>query len=151
MRRLIFSALVATAVAVPAPLLAQDDPGAIDSLELEETQADFSVMAERFRDPEQQRQMALMLRTMSEVLLDLPLAPLMEAVGEVAGEDAPHVDPDATLRTLSPQADRVPEEIEKNLPRALDAMGSMANAMEAMMPALRDMAERMKNAAPLAE
>ena len=67
------------------------------------------------------------------------------------GSDAPEVDPDATLRSMSPHADRVPEEIEKNLPRALDAMGSMAEAMEKMMPALKDMAERMKDVAPPAE
>ena len=152
MRQFVLTTLAATAVAAPAPLLAQEDVEADAPLALAEPErgGDFSDMAERLKDHEQQRQMALMLRTMSEVLLDLPLAPLMEAVGEVAGEDAPQVDPDATLRTLSPEAERVPEEIEKNLPRALDAMGSMAKAIEAMMPALQDMAERMKDIAPAA-
>ena len=148
MRKIVLSALAASVVAAPAPLLAQDEAEAEAPLALEEPGDVFSGMAERFKDPEQQRQMALMLRTMSEVLLDMPLAPLMEAMGEVAGEDAPEVDPDATLRSMSPHADRVPEEIEKNLPRALDAMGSMAEAMEKMMPALKDMAERMKDVAP---
>ena len=155
MRTFVLSALAASAVAAPMPLLAQDEAETDAPLALEEPGEDFSGMAERFKDPEQQRQMALMLRTMSEVLLDMPLAPLMEALndvgGEVAGEDAPEVDPDATLRSMSPHADRVPEEIEKNLPRALDAMGSMAEAMEKMMPALKDMAERMKDIAPPAE
>ncbi len=151
MRKLVLSALAASAVAAPAPLLAQDDAEAEAPLALEEPGDDFSGMAERFKDPEQQRQMALMLRTISEVLLDMPLAPLMEAMGKVAGENAPEVDPDATLRSMAPEADRVPEEIEKNLPRALDAMGSMAEAMEKMMPALKEMAERMKDVAPPAE
>ena len=151
MRKFVLSALAASVVAAPPPLLAQDEGDADAPLALEEPGEDFSGMAERFKDPEQQRQMALMLRTMSEVLLDMPLAPLMEAMGEMAGEDAPQVDPGATLRSMAPQADRVPEEIEKNLPRALDAMGSMAEAMEKMMPALKDMAERMKDVAPPAK
>ncbi|MBX7458446.1 hypothetical protein K3152_09330 [Qipengyuania sp. 1NDH17] len=155
MRKLVLSALAASVVAAPAPLLAQDEAQDEAPLALEEPGDDFSGMAERFKDPEQQRQMALMLRTMSEVLLDMPLAPLMEALndvgGSVAGEDAPEVDPDATLRSMAPEADRVPEEIEKNLPRALDAMGSMAEAMEKMMPALKDMAERMKEVGPTNE
>lgn len=150
MRKLIFPALATAAFVAPASLLAQD---ASDEtiVALEERESPFSEMAERMRDPENQRQMALMLRTMSEVLLDMPLAPLMNSVGEIAGEDAPRVDPDATLRSVAPEADRVPEEIEKNLPRALDTMGSMADAFEQMMPALKDMAERMKDAAPQAD
>ena len=150
MRKLIFPALATAAFVAPASLLAQD---ASDEtiVALEERESPFSEMAERMRDPEKQRQMALMLRTMSEVLLDMPLAPLMNSVGEIAGEDAPRVDPDATLRSVAPEADRVPEEIEKNLPRALDTMGSMADAFEQMMPALDQMAERLKDAAPQAD
>lgn len=150
MRKLIFPALAIAAFVAPASLLAQN---ASDEtiVALEERESPFSEMAERMRDPENQRQMALMLRTMSEVLLDMPLAPLMNSVGEIAGEDAPRVDPDATLRSVAPEADRVPEEIEKNLPRALDTMGSMADAFEQMMPALEQMAERLRDAAPQAD
>ena len=149
MRKLVLTALASALVAAPAPLLAQDATEDEAPLALEEPQADFTDMAERLKDPERQRQMALMLRTMSEVLLDLPLAPMMEAMGDVSkdmtGKEMPKVDPDATLRSVAPQADRVPEEIEKNLPRALNAMGSMAQAFEKMMPALQQMAERMKD------
>ena len=151
MRKLVLSALAATAVIAPAPLLAQDEAEVDAPLLLEEPDIDFSDMAERMQDPEKQREMALMLRTMSEVLLDLPLAPLMNSMNEIAGEEAPKVDPDATLRSVAPAAGRVPEQVEKNLPRALDAMGSMAEAFETMMPALKDMAERMKDAAPQAD
>lgn len=151
MRKLVLSALAATALTAPAPLLAQDEAEVDAPLALEEPDSDFSDMAERMQDPEKQREMALMLRTMSEVLLDLPLAPLMNSMREIAGEEAPKVDPDATLRSVAPAAGRVPEQVEKNLPRALDAMGSMAEAFETMMPALKDMAERMKDAAPQAD
>ena len=152
MRKLVLTALSAAAVAAPAPLLAQE-ADADEPLALEESETPFSEMAEKMKDPERQRQMALMLRTMSEVLLDMPLAPMMEAMGDVSkdmtGKDAPQVDPDATLRKIAPDASRVPVEIERNLPRALDAMGSMAEAFEKMMPALQEMgevmAERMKD------
>ena len=151
MLRHVIAALAPVAILAPAPLLAQDQADDAPLL-LEEADSDFSDMAERMQDPEKQREMALMLRTMSEVLLDLPLAPLMEAVGEASedltGEEAPKVDPDATLRSVAPQADRVPEEIEKNLPRALDAMGSMAEAFGKMLPELQDMAARLKDTVP---
>ena len=150
MRKYLFPAIAAAAFAAPMPLLAQDEE-AEAPLALEEGDAPFSAMAERMQDPEYQREMALMLRTMSEVLLDLPLAPLMEAMGDVAGEDAPDVAPDATLRSMAPEADRVPEEIERNLPRARDAMGSMAEAFQTMLPALEQMAERMRDVAPQAD
>ena len=148
MRKIVVSALSATALAAPAPLLAQDEAEVDAPLALEQPDSDFSDMAERMQDPEKQREMALMLRTMSEVLLDLPLAPLMNSMSEIAGEDAPKVDPDATLRSVAPEAGRVPEEIEKNLPRALDAMGSMAEAFETMLPELQDMAARLKDTVP---
>lgn len=151
MLRPIITALAPLAVLVPAPLLAQEIEEEAP-LVLDETGRDFSDMAERLQDPGKQREMALMLRTMSEVLLDLPLAPLMEAVGEASedltGEEAPRVDPDATLRSVAPEAGRVPEQIERNLPRTLDAMGSMAEAFGKMMPELQDMADRLKNSVP---
>lgn len=144
MRNAVLTVIAAAALAAPAPLLAQD--AELPPLELaEEDEAD---LAEKFSDPEYQRQTALMVRTMTEVLLDMPLAPLMEAVGEMAGEDTPKVDPDATLRSLAPGASRVPEQVERNLPRAMETIGSMAEALEAMKPALQDMAERMRKSLP---
>lgn len=154
MVRHVIAALAPLAIMTSAPLLAQEVHEQAPP-ELEDSGRDFSDVARQLQDPEKQREMALMLRAVSEVLLDLPLAPMMEAMGEVSedltGEPAPGFDPDATLRSVAPQAERVPEEIEKNLPRALDAMGSMAQAFETMMPALADMAERMKDVVPQAE
>lgn len=49
---------------------------------------------------------------------------------------------------MAPEAGRVPEEIERNAPRAMQAMSKMAGAMEVMMPALRDMAQQMKDRLP---
>ncbi|EDL49496.1 hypothetical protein [Erythrobacter sp. SD-21] len=154
MRKFLFTAFAGAAVLAPAPLLAQDAESDAP-LALAEPDAPLSGMAEKMKDPEQQRQMALMLRTMTEVLLDMPLAPMVDSMSAIAGEDAPQVDPDATLRSLAPGSSRVPEEIEKTLPRALDTMGSMAEAFDTMMPALRqmgrEMAQRMKETAPQAD
>ncbi len=151
--RLALTALAAASLAATSPAFAQDAEDTPEVIDAPAT--DFSAMAEELQDPAKQRELALMLRTVSEVLLDLPLAPLMNAIDGVAeqtGEiDLPDVDPDTTLRTLSPEADAIPEKIEENLPRALDAMGSMAEAFEQMMPALQQMAERMKDIAPSSE
>lgn len=141
MRKFLIPAVLLGGLAAPLPAFAQDSDAPVDS-------GAMSEMAERLSDPEQQHKMAMMVRAMSEILLDMPLAPMMEAMSEVAGEEAPAVDPDTTLRSMAPAADRVPEEIERNLPRAMEAMGKMAEGMDKMAPAMRRMAERMKEAFP---
>ena len=141
MRRFVISAVLLGGLAAPVPALAQDAEAPAES-------GAMSEMAERLSDPEQQQKMAMMVRAMSEILLDMPLAPMMEAMSEIAGDEAPEVDPDATLRSIAPASDRVPEEIERNLPHAMEAMGRMAEGIEKMAPAMRHMAERMKDALP---
>lgn len=140
MRRLI---LPAAALAVlSAPAAAQDD--AVPSAET----APLAGMAEQMRDPERQREMAMMVQTMTEVLLDMPIAPLAKAAADMAGEQAEDIDPNMTLRQMAPDAGEVSKQVGKNLPRAMEAMGSMAEGFAAMAPALREMAERMKDALP---
>ena len=140
-------ALPALALAAPLPLAAQsaDEP-------VTEEQESLSDMTDKLSDPQNQQQAAMMLRAMSEVLLDMPVAPMMNAMREagrdMGGEDMPEVAPDTTLRSMAPDAARVPEEIERNVPRAMEAMSKMAGAMETMMPALRDMARQMKERLP---
>jgi hypothetical protein len=51
-----------------------------------------------------------------------------------------------TLRSVSPDASNVPAEIHDKLPRMMGAMAGMAGGMSAMIPALREMAERMREA-----
>ena len=151
--RFVLTALVSASLAVPATGHAQETAAQeTEALETKAPERDFSALAEELQDPDKQREMAMMLRTVSDVLLDLPLAPLMEAVNDVAKEAGDtavsKVDPDATLRQLAPQTNVITDQIEENLPRALDAMGSMVKAFDAMMPTLQHMAERMKDAVP---
>ena len=140
MRKLILPAAAFAALAAPAA--AQDDSA------LAGEAAPLAEMAEQMRDPDRQREIALMVQTMTEVLLDMPIAPLAKAAADMAGEKAGDIDPNMTLRQMAPDAGEVSKQVGKNLPRAMDAMSSMAEGFAAMTPALRQMAERMKDALP---
>ena len=140
MRKMIFPAAALAVLSVPAA--AQDIPAAAPEA------APLADMAAQIRDPERQREIALMVQTMTEVLLDMPIAPLAQAAADMAGEKAETIDPNLTLRKMAPDAGEVSKQVGRNLPRALDAMSSMAEGLSAMAPALRDMAERMKDALP---
>ena len=134
MRRLL--ALGAAAMlAVPAPVLAQDiGEGA--------TEEDIGALAESLRDPQTQAQIASTLGALSQVLLNLPVAPFVEAMEQATGETADDLDPDATVRDIAPDAERLPEAIESELPRVMDRMAGMGDAMQTLLPALRDIARQ---------
>ena len=133
--RTIAIAVVLAALAAPLPAFAQDN-----------AEAAAARTAETLRDPALQQQMAEGMAAASEALLDVPLAPLARAVAEAAGEDPRDIDPDMTLRQVSPEASDVPAQIHEKLPRMMGAMAGMAGGMAAMMPALREMAARMRDA-----
>lgn len=128
-------AVVLAALAAPVPVLAQD-----------RTEEDAARVAEALRDPALQESVAAGMAAASQALLDVPLAPLARAVAEAAGEDPRDIDPDMTLRQVSPEASDVPAQIHEKLPRVMGAMAGMAGGMAAMMPALREMAARMRDA-----
>ena len=111
----------------------------------------LSDLGEQMRDPAYQRDMALMLQAMTEVLLDMPVAPLAQAAAEMADKETRDIDPDLTLRRMVPQADRAGEEVARVVPRAMQAAGSMAEGLAAMTPLLRNMAARMRAIAPQAD
>jgi hypothetical protein len=134
MRILVATAIVG-ALAAPLPALAQD-----------RTEEDAARIADTLRDPVLQESMAKGMAAASEALLDVPLAPLARAVAEAAGEDPEDIDPNMTLRQVSPEAQDLPAEIHDKLPRAMGAMAGMAGGFSAMIPALREMAEQMKRA-----
>lgn len=133
MRRLI---LALPLLAIAAPAAAQDP------------EANLDTMARTMGDPVRQEALARALGTMAEVLLDLPLAPILGPLAEAAGEDPRSVDPDTTLRKVSPGASHVPRQIERQLPRAMGAMAGMSGAIASTLPALREAAERMREALP---
>ncbi len=142
---IVAAAAALAAISVPAAAQEYDavprDEPAIDDRALDD-------MADEMRDPVRQREMALMLQTMTEVLLDLPIAPLAQAAADMAGERAEDIDPDLTLRKVAPDAGRVSEEVAVVVPRAMQAMGGLAEGLSDMAPALRDMADRLRDALP---
>ena len=133
--RTIALATVLVAFAAPVPALAQD-----------RTEEDAARVADTLRDPVLQESVAAGMAAASEALLDVPLAPLARAVAEAAGDDPRDVDPNMTLRSVSPEAEDVPAEIHDKLPRVMGAMAGVAGGVSAMIPALREMAARMEEA-----
>lgn len=137
MRALIATAAL-TALVTPSLAAAQDAEESV--AEIEQT----------LGNPATQAAVAEGMAAASEALLDVPLAPLARAVKQAAGEDPDEVDPDMTLRRVSPESEDVPGKVRESLPRMMGAMGSMAGGMGAMVPALREMAERMRAAMDVA-
>lgn len=124
------------ALAAPLPALAQVSDAEVATAEVEAT----------LKDPVAQAAIAEGMAAASEALLDIPLAPLAKAVAEATGDNPDDVDPDMTLRSVSPDAQDAPDRVRESLPRVMGAMGSMAGGMGAMIPALREMADRMRAA-----
>lgn len=134
---------------LPAFLLSLALPAAVSAQATD--REGLSDLGEQMRDPAYQRDMALMLQAMTEVLLDMPVAPLAQAAAEMADKETRDIDPDLTLRRMVPQADRAGEEVARVVPRAMQAAGSMAEGLAAMTPLLRDIAARMLAIAPQAD
>jgi len=101
-------------------------------------------LSQRLADPVVQNELASTVAVLGEILLDMPLAPIVEPMAEIAGRDPGSVDPDLTLRKMRPEASDVPARMAQDLPRAMGAMASMADSLEAMRPALREMVERLE-------
>ncbi|MBM0170821.1 hypothetical protein [Altererythrobacter sp. C41] len=101
-------------------------------------------LSQRLADPVVQNELASTVAVLGEILLDMPLAPIVEPMAEITGRDPGSVDPDLTLRKMRPEASDVPARVARDLPRAMGAMASMADSLEAMRPALREMAERLE-------
>ncbi|GMM93599.1 hypothetical protein [Qipengyuania sp. MTN3-11] len=144
-RRMSLIAAVPLAAAA-APVAAQDlypAPSETESLE---------AMAETLSDPARQEELASTVAVMTEILLDLPLAPILEPMAEIAaettGEPIRLVDPDATLRKIAPGAGRISGEVQDKLPRAMDSVGAMSGAVARMVPALREMAQQLRDTLP---
>lgn len=140
MRRLILTVGLA-ALAIPASA-AEPTP---------EVGAELDRMARTMGDPARQEAMARVMGTMAEVILDLPLAPILGPLAEAAGEDPRSVDPDTTLRKVSPRAGDVPRQIEQQLPRAMGTIAGMSGAFADLIPQLREVAERVREAIPSAD
>ncbi len=134
--RVLIATFAIAALSSPLPALAQDSDTEAAAAEIEST----------LKNPAMQAAVTEGMAAASEAMLDVPLAPLARAVAEAAGEDPDAVDPHMTMRSVSPDAQDVPDRVREALPRMMGAMGSMAGGIGAMMPALQEMAARMRAA-----
>ena len=99
-------------------------------------------LAERLSDPATQDEIAATVSVLSEILRDLPLAPLIEPLADATADvaDLPRrpVDPDLALRRMSPHAGEVAQRVARDLPRTMDRMADARDGIAALIPALRD-------------
>lgn len=141
MRRIILATTALPLAMLAAPALAQDyappaEPEALDR------------MAESLSDPIRQAQFAATLAAVTEIVLDIPLAPLVAPLAEAVGEPTTRVDPDLTLRRMAPRSDTLSRDIQDNLPRAMDRMAGVSGSLSALVPALRNMAAQLESVLP---
>lgn len=145
MRRVLLAATLPLAC-LTAPAMAQQSLPPVDETET------LDEFAETLSDPVRQQEIAGTLSVLTEVLLDLPLAPIIEpfadVVGSATGEPVEPIDPDTTLRQMAPGASDLSGEIQQNVPEAMDRMAAMSGSLAALIPALRDMSERLREALP---
>jgi len=121
--------------AVPAPALAQNGRAA--------------EVAERLNDPMTQYAVAGMLSAMSKAVLDMKVAPFLDAMEGMGGKSGPDLGPDATVADLGGiDPAQVREEMVERVPQMMSAMGAMAGALQEMLPQFKAMAEKMKDAVP---
>ena len=140
MRLLPTIALVAAAVAAPIPALAS---------ETADEERELARAAEEMRDPVRQEQMAHMAEAVTGAMLDLPVGKLLQAAAAAAGEDPDFVDPDTTLAEVAgPDAEDMPREFARSMPRMMDAMGLLTDALGSMLPELRKAGEDIARSLP---
>jgi hypothetical protein len=110
---------------------------------------DAARLGRAMQDPAAQQATASAAAAMSEALLNIRVAPLIEAIEAIEaahGANPGDVDPNLTLRDYAgPEAERVPEEVSRRLPAMMGAMGAMTGTLETMLPQLRETAKIMRD------
>ncbi len=133
--------LAASALALaPMPALARDEPASAGKA---------AEIADKLNDPMTQYAFAGMLSAMSKALLEMPVAPMVDAAEKASGRRLGNLPRDARLGDLAgTDQDRVREQIVEHVPRAMAAMGALATAAQAMAPELERMARTMRDSIP---
>lgn len=134
------AAACASAIALtPVPALARDEAA---------PEGKAAEVAARLNDPLTQYAVAGAISAASKALLEMPVAPMVEAVEKATGRvgDLP---PNARLGDLAGlDHARLRNKIVTQVPRAMKAMGAMASAAQAMAPELERMARTMRDSLP---
>jgi hypothetical protein len=104
---------------------------------------DAARVAEELNDPAVQEQMATVAEAATTAVLDMPVGPLMRAAKTIAGENPDYIDPDLRVGdVVGPEAADAPREFAHRLPQMMGALATAAATMEAMLPELRAMGDR---------
>ena len=128
--RIVLPTLVLVGALAPVPALAAE--------------GDAARIADELNDPVRQAQMAAAAEAVTGAVLAMPAAPLLRAAETIAGRDPDAVDPDLRVGDLvGPEAAEAPREFAYRLPQMMGAMATMAATLEAMLPELRAMGDRM--------
>jgi hypothetical protein len=142
MRRpaVIVAATAALVALAPATALAQSEPAPARSAD---------EIAAKLNDPMTQYAIAGMISAMSKALLEMPVAPMLDAVEKASGKRMGNLPRDARVADLAgADQERVREQIVTHVPRAMAAMGALATAAGAMAPELERMAKTMRESMP---
>ena len=142
-------------ISLRAPLAAAALAGctlapAVHAQDVDHAQSGADRLSEKLSDPATQLAVTAALVAMSEALMQIRVEPFARAA-EAAGakravRDLP---PDATVRDLAgPRAGDMQAELARRTPAMMAAASGMAGALSDMMPQLREMAARMKDAIP---
>lgn len=100
-------------------------------------------VAEELTDPVRQQQIAAAAEAVTSAVLDMPAAPILRAAKTMAGENPDYVDPDLRVGDLvGPEVADAPYEFAHRLPAMMGAMATAAASLEAMLPELRAMGDR---------
>jgi hypothetical protein len=132
------AAVAVLALLAPLPAAAQDAPDPA-----------LNELSDRLSDPVEQQKLAAMVGALGEVLMQLPVGQLAEAMErsapEAMGDAVPKIAPDATLRDLAGRdgAQKMQAEISDKVPMMMGMMAGLVEGLDAMRPALRDMAKTM--------
>lgn len=114
-----------------APIPAHAEPG------------EAARVAEELNDPVRQERLARTTEAVTTAVLDMPAAPLLRAAKTIAGDNPDHVDPDLRVGDLvDPETADAPYEFAHRLPQMMGALAGVAATLEAMLPELRAMGDR---------
>ncbi|MEZ5742698.1 MAG: hypothetical protein R3D89_02910 [Sphingomonadaceae bacterium] len=128
------AACLAAAALLPAPAMAQE--------------SSVSEIQEKLNDPMTQYAVAGMISAMSKAMLEMEIGPFMKSMEQATGRHS-NVPEDATVADLAgTNPDEVQDKLIETVPAMMASAGTMAGAFEKMLPQLREMAERMKDAIP---
>ena len=117
--------------------------GALASIPAHAEPGEAARVAEELNDPVRQERLARTTEAVTTAVLDMPAAPLLRAAKTIAGDNPDHVDPDLRVGDLvDPETADAPYEFAHRLPQMMGALAGVAATLEAMLPELRAMGDR---------